>query len=70
MNQSVHFNFQAPRVGKGNEENTTNYLNVVLMLAHRLRRWPDIKTTLGHVNPCTAGLFVTNYHSFEAEIPV
>ena len=27
--------------------NTRNSPNVVLMLAHRLRRWPNIKTALG-----------------------
>ena len=26
--------------------NMTCWLNVVLMLGHRLRRWPNIKTTL------------------------
>ena len=37
--------------------NTKHSLNAVSMLAHRLRRWPNIKTALGEY-PVFAGLYV------------
>ena len=41
---------------------TIRRTNVVLTLAHRHRRWSDIKTTLVQNNIARVGVFINEYH--------
>ena len=50
--------FPLESVSTGNPTNTRRCINVVLMLGHRLRRRPNITTTLVYNVPCLPGMCV------------
>ena len=50
----IFHNSKGERVNEANPANTRHSHNAVSMLAHRLRRWPNIETALGEC-PVFAG---------------